>query len=93
MGGNIVGSGDNDKPGQVAHDVEEVRFTTVVGNVTRGPQINMKNIERAAERPGEYELTVTGHGTVGGNALRASEDPGSDVLPTERPEKSEADAV
>ncbi len=53
----------------------------------------MKNAKGAAERPREDELAVAGDGAVGGDAVRALKNPGSDVLAAHMPEEAEADAV
>jgi hypothetical protein len=93
MGSDIVGGSDHDKAGEVAHDVHEVGFAAIVFEFTGGPQIDVQNIEWAAEGPRENELAVTGDGPVGGKAVGALEAPVSNIFAAMGPEEPEADAM
>jgi hypothetical protein len=53
----------------------------------------MQDVEWTAKGPRKDQLAVSSNSTIGGNTVRALKDPGSDIFPTERPEKAEADAV
>ena len=52
MSCNVVSSVDNDKTGEITHDIHKIGFTTVVfDRVRRLPKVDMKDIEWAAEGP------------------------------------------
>jgi hypothetical protein len=53
----------------------------------------MENAKWAAERPREDELTVASNSGVGSDAMRAMENPISDVFATEGPEEPKTDAM
>lgn len=71
MGCNVRGGIDNDKTGEVTHDVEEVCFTAVVSDFARGPEVNVEDIEGAAEGPGEDKFAVPMDSAICGEAVRA----------------------
>jgi hypothetical protein len=87
MSSNVVSSIDNNKPSEITHDVQEVRFAAVVGDITRGPKIDMKDIKRTAKRPRKDELAVPSDGSIRSDTMRALKDPSSHVFATVRPEK------
>ena len=93
MSGNVVSGIDNDKTGENAHNIHEVGFTIVIHNFAGLPKINMKDVERATERPREDKLTVTSNGTIGSETVRTFEAPIGNDFPTMRPKDSKADAV
>ena len=51
MGSGVVGGGDEDKTGKVAHGVHEVCVALVVFDSARGPKVDMENIKWAAKGP------------------------------------------
>ena len=51
MSCNVVSSVDNDKTGEITHDIHKIGFTTVVFDGARLPNVDMKDIEWAAEGP------------------------------------------
>ena len=69
MGGDVAGGINEDESSKVAHRVHEVGFATIVGNLARGPKIDMEDIEGAAKRPRKDELAVASDGAVGGDAM------------------------
>jgi hypothetical protein len=89
----VVSGSDENKSGEVTHGVHEVCLAAVVGNIARSPEIDIEDVERAAEGPGKDELAVAGDGAVGGNAVRALKDPIGDIFAAEGPEEAEANAV
>jgi hypothetical protein len=97
MGSDVVGGVDEDKSGEVAHGIHEVGFATVIGDLSRSPEIDVEDAEGAAEGPAEGpredEFTVASDGTVGSDAMRALKDPRSDILATVRPKESETDTM
>ena len=93
MSSNVVSGIDKNKTSEVTHGVQKVGFSAVVGNVTRGPEIDVQNIERAAKWPRENELAVAGDGAVRSDAVRALKNPLGDVFADERPEEPESDAM
>jgi hypothetical protein len=93
MSSDVVGGVDKYKPSEVAHGIHEVGLATVVGDVSRGPEIDMENIKGAAEGPRENEFAVASDGAVGSDAVRALQYPGSDILATVGPEESETNTM
>jgi hypothetical protein len=93
MSSGIVSGSDKDKTGEITHRIHEIGLATVICNITRGPEIDVENVEGAAEGPREDELAVAGDGAVGSDAVRALKNPGGDVFATEGPKETEADAV
>jgi hypothetical protein len=96
--GKIVSSGvvsgsDEYKTGEITHGVHEVGLAAVVLDFARSPEIDMEDVEGAAEGPGEDELAVAGDGAVGGDAVRALKDPIGNIFATERPKEAETDAM
>ena len=61
----VVSSSDKDEAGKIAHGVHEIGLATVVFDFARGPKVDMKDVERAAEGSGENELAVAGDSAVG----------------------------
>ena len=51
MSCNVVSGIDNDKTCEIAHNIHEVGFTTLIRNFAGLPKIDMKDAERAAVRP------------------------------------------
>jgi len=51
MSCSVVSSVDNDKTGEITHDIHKIGFATVVFDCARLPKIDMKDIEWAAEKP------------------------------------------
>jgi hypothetical protein len=71
MSYNIVSGIDNDKTGEITHNIHEVGFTMVICNFARLPKIDIKDVERrAAEGPREGKLTVMSNGTIGSETVR-----------------------
>jgi hypothetical protein len=93
MSSNVVSSVDEHEASQVAHGVQQISITTVIGNFAGGPKIDMENVEGTAEGPGEDELTVASDGAVQGNAMRALKHPVGNVFAILRPKELETDAV
>jgi hypothetical protein len=93
MSSSIVSGSDKNKAGEVTHGIHEVSLATVICDFTRSPEIHVKNVKQATERPREDELAVTGDGAVGGDAVRALKNPGSDAFAAHRPKEAETDAV
>jgi hypothetical protein len=93
VGGDVIGSIDENKPGEITHNVHEISFATIISDVAGSPEIDVKNIKRTAKRPRKDELAVAGNRTIGSNAVRALENPSGDVLPAIRPEKPKTNAV
>jgi hypothetical protein len=90
MGSDVVlGGVDEDKSGEVAHGIHEVGLATVIGYLARSPEIDVEDVEGAAEGPREDEFTVARDGTVGSDAMSALKDPRSNVFATVRPKESE----
>ncbi len=89
----MVGGSNKDKTGEVTHGIHEVGLDTVVGNFAGGPEIDMENVKRAAERPREDELAVASDSAVGSDAMRTLENPISNVLATEGPEEPKTNAM
>ena len=80
MGGDVGGYIGNDKTGEIAHGVHQVRLTTVVGNFPRSPEVNMEDVEGATKGPREDEFAVTGNSAVGGETVWALKDPGGNIF-------------
>ena len=93
MSCNVVSGIDNDKTCEIAHNIHEVGFTTVIRNFARLPKIDMKDVERAAEGPRENKLTVASNRTIGSEIVRTFEAPIRNDFSTMRPKESKADAV
>ncbi len=93
MSSNVVSGIDKNKTSKVAHGVQKVCFSAIVGNVTRGPEIDVQNIERAAKGPRENELAVAGDGAVGSDAVWTLKNPIGNIFTIERPEKPESDTM
>ena len=93
MSCNVVSGIDNDKTGEIAHNIHEVGFTTVIHNFAGLPKIDMKDVERAAEGPREDKLTVTSNRTIGSETVMTFEAPIGDDFPTMGPKEPKADAV
>jgi hypothetical protein len=93
MSCNVVSGIDNDKTCEIAHNIHEVGFTTVIRNFARLPKIDMKDVERAAEGPRENKLTVASNRTIGSETVRTFEAPIRNDFSTMRPKESKADAV
>jgi hypothetical protein len=93
MGSDVVGGVDKHKTGEVAHGIQEVSVAAVIGNFARSPKINMENVKWAAERPREDELAVASDSAVGSDAMRALEDPISDIFATEGPKEPKTNAM
>lgn len=93
MGGNVGGSIDEDEAGEVAHSIQQVSITAVVGDVAWRPKVHVKDVEWTTERPGKDKLTVAPDSAVGGDAVRTFEDPIGNVFSTEGPKEPKADAV
>jgi hypothetical protein len=89
----IIRGGDEDKAGKVAHGIHKVRFATVVGDLARGPEIDVKNVEGAAKGPRKDKLAVAGDSSVRSDAVRALKHPVSNVFTAARPEEAEADSM
>jgi hypothetical protein len=53
MGSDVVGGVDEDKSGKVAHGIHEVGLATVIGDLSRSPEIDVEDVEGAAEGPAE----------------------------------------
>jgi len=93
MSGDVVRGVDENKPSEVAHGIHQIGFATVVGDLAGGPEIDVENVEGAAEGPGKDKLAVASNSAVGSDAMGALEDPSSNVFATKRPEEAEADAM
>ena len=93
MRSGVISGGDKYESCEVAHGVHEISFAAVVGNIARSPEIDMEDIEWAAEGPREDELAVAGDGAVGSDAVRALKDPIGDIFATQRPKEAETDTV
>jgi hypothetical protein len=93
MSCNVVSSIDNDKTGEITHNIHEVGFTTIIHNFAGLPKIDMKNVERATQGPREDKLTVTSNGTIGSETVRTFEAPISNDFPAMGPEEPKTDAM
>jgi hypothetical protein len=93
MGGGVTGGINEDESSKVAHRVHEIGFATIVGNLARGPKIDVEDIKGATERPRKDELAVASDGAVGSDTMGALQHPSCDILAAEWPEEPEADAV
>jgi hypothetical protein len=93
MGGGVTGGINEDESSEVAHRVHEISFATIVGNLARGPKIDMEDIKGATERPRKDELAVASDGAVRGDAVGALQHPSGDIFATEWPEEPKADAM
>jgi hypothetical protein len=93
MSSDVVSGIDKYKPSEVAHSIHEISLATVIGDVSRSPEIDVEDVERAAKGPREDEFTVASDGSVGSDAMRALKDPRSDILATVRPKEAEANAM
>jgi hypothetical protein len=93
MGCDVIGCIHKDESSEVTHGIQQICFTTIIGNFTRSPEINMEDVKGATERPRENKFTVTGHSSIGGNAVGALKDPAGDIFAAVRPEKPKANAV
>ena len=89
-----MSSGDKDKSGEVTHGVHEVSLATVVCDITRSPEIDMEDVERAAQS-GQEKMSSLLREMVpfDRDAVRALKDPVGDVLAAQGPKETEADAV
>ena len=68
---DIISRCDKDKPGEVAHGVHQISFSSIVSDLAWCPEIDVENVERAAERPRKDELAVAGDSSIGSDAMRA----------------------
>jgi hypothetical protein len=93
MSCNVVSGIDNDKAGEIAHNIHEVGFTMVIHNFAGLPKIDMKDVERAAEGPREDNLAVASNRTIGSETVRTFEAPISNDFPTMGPKEPKADVV
>jgi hypothetical protein len=93
MSSDVVSSIDKHETSQVAHGVQQISVATIIGNIARGPKIDMENVKGAAEGPREDKFTVASDGAVHGDAVRALKHPIGNVFTTLWPEESEADAM
>jgi hypothetical protein len=84
---------DDHKTCEVTHSVEQIGVAAIIGNFAGGPEIHMEDIERTTQRPREDKFAVAADGTIGGDTVWAFEDPISDVLAIEGPEKSKPDSM
>ena len=87
----VICGGDECKPGEVTRAVHEVSFATIVGDLARCPEIDVKDAD--AQRPRKDELAVASDGAIGSDAVWALKHPLRDILATARPEEAETDAV
>jgi hypothetical protein len=69
MGCDVAGSIDQDEACKITHSVQEVTIAAIVGNITRGPEVNVEDVKGTAEGPRKDELAVTGDGTIGRDAV------------------------
>ena len=90
---DIGGGCYQNEPCQITHCIQEVGFATIVGDVTRGPEVDMEDVEGATERPGKDEFAVAGDGPVSSNAMWALETPVGDILATVGPKEAETNAM
>jgi hypothetical protein len=93
MGSGVTGGINEDESSKIAHRVHEIGFATIVGNLARGPKIDVEDIKGATERPRKDELAVASDGAVGSDTMGALQHPSCDILAAEWPEEPEADAV
>ena len=93
VGADIVGGSDEDEAGEITHGIHQICFATVVCDFARSPEIDVEDIEGAAEGPGEDELAVAGDSAVGSDTVRAAENPFGNVFAAMRPKEAEADAM
>jgi hypothetical protein len=93
VSGDVAGGVDKNESGEVAHSVEKISFTTIVSDVARHPKVNMQDVERAAEGPGEDEFAVARDSAIGGDAVGTLKDPIGDIFAAVRPEEAKANAM
>jgi hypothetical protein len=93
MSCNVVSGIDNDKTGEITHNIHEVGVTTVIRNFARLPKIDMKDVKRAAKGPREEKLTVMSNRTIGSETMRTFEAPISNNFPTMGPKEPKTDTV
>jgi hypothetical protein len=90
---DIVSGSDKDKTSEITHGIQKVRLSTVVGDVARSPEIDVEDVERATERPGEDELAVAGDSAIRSDAVRALKNPIGNVFAALWPKEAETDAM
>ena len=88
LGSNVRDGIQEDESREITHGIQKVRLATVVGEITGCPEIQVQNVERAAEWPGENQFTVARDGTVRCDAMWAREHPRGDVLAAAWPKES-----
>lgn len=95
MGGDVVGGSDKDETGEITHGVQKTCLAAVVSNFARGPEVNMKDAERAAEGPRKDKLAVACNGAIRSNAMWAVTNPIpiGHIFVTEGPKELEADTI
>jgi hypothetical protein len=92
--GDVGDSFEKDEPSEVAHCCEDMGGVTErVGGGARAPKVNVKDVERGADRPRKVEFAVAADGAVGEDAVGTLLDPINDVFSHFWPEEAEAEAV
>jgi hypothetical protein len=81
MSGDVASSGiDEDKTSEIAHGIHEAGLATVVGNVSRSPEIDVEDAEGTAERPRKDKLAVASNGAVGGDTVGTLQHPSGIIM-------------
>jgi hypothetical protein len=93
VGSNVAGGVDENESSEIAHSVQEISFSSIISDVARRPKVDMQDVERAAEGPGKDELTVASDSAIGGDTVRALENPVGNILATLRPEEAKTNAM
>jgi hypothetical protein len=93
VGSDVAGGGNKNEPGKIAHSVQEISFSTIISDVARRPKIDMEDVKGATEGPRENELTVASDSAIGGDTVRALENPVGNILATLRPEEAKTNAM
>jgi hypothetical protein len=74
MSRDVVRGIDKDKTGEVAHDIQKTSIPAAIGDLTRSPKINMKNVKWTAWRPREDELAVASNSAAGSDTIGGIEE-------------------
>ena len=82
----ISDNGGNDELGEVTHSIEDTYYSLARDSkITREPKIEMNDVERGSDRPGEIHFTLSVAPNVVGDTVSAAFDPTGNVLTHPRP--------
>lgn len=90
---DIVSGSDKYKTGEITHGVHEIRFAAIVGDLARGPEVDVKDVEGTAKGPRKDELTVAFNSAGRSDTVGTAKNPLGNVLAAEGPEEAETNAM